>query len=220
MKITVLGGSKGCSCAMVKQGLVSFPDYQFTLMVRNPAIVQFTEEEKQSIKWVKGDARSNQDIKNAVEGADCVVTSVGCTINLKGAMVDPGLCQDSMKVLLDVIQELPEETRPKRLVTVSTTGLDGMSEVPYLFRPLYKFLLHAPHEDKKAMEGLVRANTAVSDWIIVRPTLLTNGPKTEKYRDGEGLCGYTVSREDVGHFMLHQCLSSTQWIKKAPVVSN
>ncbi|KAL0094941.1 NADH(P)-binding-domain-containing protein [Phycomyces blakesleeanus] len=220
MKITVFGGSKGCSCAMVKQGLVSFPDFQFTLMVRNPGTVQFTEEEKQAIKWVKGDARSKEDVKSAIDGADYVVTSVGSTVNMKTrAMADPGLCRDSMQTLLEVIQELPEQVRPKRLITVSTTGVDGMSEVPYLFRPLYKYLLHAPHEDKREMEKLVRENIVVPDWIIVRPTLLTDGAKTEKYRSGEKLCGYTISREDVGHFVLHQCLGSPQWIKKIPVVS-
>ncbi|KAL0570444.1 hypothetical protein ABG067_009418, partial [Albugo candida] len=80
------------------------------------------------------------------------------------------------------VEELNEAERPKRLVIVSSAGVDGTQDVPFLIRPLYHFL-HAPHVDKKNLEDLVEHhNKHIPDWIIVRPSLLTDGKVTGRYR--------------------------------------
>ncbi|ORE14035.1 hypothetical protein BCV71DRAFT_150285, partial [Rhizopus microsporus] len=153
---------------------------------------------------------------------DIVVFSIGSAFDMKTrSMVTPDLCRDTMTVFLEVVDRLPEEDRPKRLVVVSTTGLDGMSEVPYLFRPMYRFLLHEPHMDKLELEKLVTGekNKHIHNWILVRPSLLTDGGLKGKYRAKEGISGYTISRKDVGHFLLHQCLEEDKWLRKKVVVT-
>lgn len=222
VRIAVLGGSKGCSQAMVVQGLESKPHMQFKLLVRNPSKVDYTDEQKAKLTLIQGDALVHKDVEQTVRQTDIAVFSIGSAFDMKTrSMVTPDLCRDSMTVFLEVIDRLPEEDRPKRLVIVSTTGLDGMSEVPYLFRPMYRYLLHEPHMDKLELEKLVTGekNKHIPNWIIVRPSLLTDGGLKGKYRANEGISGYTVSRKDVGHFLLHQCLEEDKWLRKKVVVT-
>ncbi|KAK4515463.1 cysteine protease [Mucor velutinosus] len=220
VKIAVFGGSKGCSRAMVCQGLEK-GEHQFKLLIRNPDNADYTEDQKSKLTIVKGDALDAEAVKQTLQGTGVIVYSIGSAFDFKKMdMVNPGLCHDTMSVLLKVLQDLPEDERPKRLVVVSTTGLDKMKEVPYLLQPLYHLVLHAPHQDKKEMEKLVvDENKSVPDWIIVRPSLLTDGALKGKYRADVGISGYTISREDVGHFLLNQCIVPTIWIQKKVVVT-
>ncbi|GAB5590675.1 hypothetical protein Unana1_05575 [Umbelopsis nana] len=208
MLVTVLGASKGCARAMVVDALAQENNtLEFTLLVRNPDKVEYTDEQKAKINWIKGDALDQAVVHSAIKGADVVVTSLGSAMDLaKRKMLNPGLCANGMKVLLEAAAALDTSDRPKRMVVLSTTGLEGMREVPLLFRPMYHFLLHEPHEDKLNMETLVINNTVIDSWIIVRPSLLTDGAKTGKYRFNENIKGYTISRNDVGHFLYSQCL--------------
>ncbi|KAG2196937.1 hypothetical protein INT46_006452 [Mucor plumbeus] len=220
VKVAVFGGSKGCSRAMVIQGLEK-GEHQFKLLIRNPDNADYTEEQKSKLTIIKGDALDPAVVKETIQNTDVIIYSIGSAFDFKKMdMVNPGLCHDTMAVLLQVLEELPENERPNRLVVVSTTGLDNMKEVPYLFYPLYRFVLHAPHQDKKELERLViDENKSVPNWIVVRPTLLTDGDLKGKYKADVGLSGYTISRQDVGHFLLNQCIVPTTWIHKKVVVS-
>ncbi|KAI8637574.1 hypothetical protein BD408DRAFT_424278 [Parasitella parasitica] len=220
VKVAVFGGSKGCSRAMVVQGLEK-GEHEFKLLLRNPDIADYTQDQKSKLTIIKGDALDAKTVKETVQNTDVIIYSIGSAFDFKKMdMVNPGLCHDTMALLLQVLQALPQNERPKRLVAVSTTGLDNMIEVPYLFYPLYRFVLHAPHQDKKELEKLVVAkNSSVPDWIIIRPSLLTDGNLRGKYKSDVGISGYTISRQDVGHFLLNQCLVSTTWIHKKVVVT-
>ena len=86
--------------------------------------------------------------------------------------------------------------------------------------PLYHWMLAVPHKDKKAMEDLLLAEMAkpvqeraIEDFVIIRPSLLTDGKRlgTEKVRVGEEgketakpAVGYTISRDDVGGWIFDE----------------
>ncbi|KAI9365635.1 hypothetical protein BD770DRAFT_376942 [Pilaira anomala] len=219
VRIAVFGASRGCAHAMVAQGLVT-GEHEFKLLLRKPENLDFTEDQKSKLTIIQGDALDPLAVKETVVDTDAIVYSIGSAFNMSSrSMVTPGVCHDTMTILLKVLEELSEEERPKRIVVVSSTGLYDMKEVPYLLQPLYHFLLHEPHEDKKELERLVEENKVLSNWIIVRPSLLTDGKLVGKYRADIGISGYTVSRQDVGHFLLHQCIEPTTWINKKVVVT-
>lgn len=217
VRVSVLGGSKGCSRAMVIQGL---DQHQFKLLVRNPDTMDYTQEQKSKLTTIQGDALDPIAVKETISNTDVIIFSIGSAFNFKNlSMVNPGLCHDTMTVVLKVLDELDETERPKRIVVISTTGLENMKEVPYLLRPLYH-MLHAPHKDKKELERLVQTeNKHVPDWIIVRPSLLTDGKLVGKYKAEVGISGYTISRQDVGHFLLNQCIEPITWVNKKVVVT-
>jgi len=69
---------------------------------------------------------------------------------------------------------------------------------------------------------LEELRTRALDWIAVRPVLLTNGPRTGRYRvasEGIPRGGYRISRADVADFMIHQ-LTSDEFVRKMPAIAN
>jgi len=123
------------------------------------------------------------------------------------------LCGSAATSILSALVSLRPAEKPLLLV-ISTTGITaGPRDVPLLYAPLYHGLLVKPHKDKREMERLVAEQTAsgrksesISGWVIVRPTLLTNGAALgeRKVRAGGGgapAVGYTISRDDVGKWI-------------------
>ncbi|KAI8981831.1 hypothetical protein BDF20DRAFT_818267 [Mycotypha africana] len=225
-RVAVLGGSKGCARAMVVQSLSNNANHEFKLLIRNPNKLEesYTKEQLSKVTIIEGDALDVVAVKETIRNTDVVIFSVGSGMDImKRKMLQPGLCKDAMTVLLEAMSQLSNDdvdSRPKHLVAVSTTGLDGMKEVPFLLQPLYKFLLHEPHQDKLAMERLIENNEIQGlNWIIVRPSLLTDGQVTGKYRANVGISGYTISRDDVGHFLWNQCVLAEVWNNKKVVVT-
>lgn len=218
VKVAVLGGSRNCGREFVVQALEK-GQHEFKLLLRNPDNAEYTEEQKSNFTIIQGDALDPKAVRETIEGTDVIVFSIGSALDLKKfSLVAPNVCTDAMKVLVDVLKEMDE--KPKRLVAVSSTGLDEVSEVPLLLRPFYHYVLHQPHMDKRGMEKLVVESESVPDYIIVRPSLLTNGKVTGKYRTGEAhVSGYTISRSDVGHFILDQCIEPTTWINKNVILT-
>ncbi|HEY9446655.1 MAG TPA: NAD(P)H-binding protein, partial [Burkholderiales bacterium] len=61
-----------------------------------------------------------------------------------------------------------------------------------------------------------------TDWTVVRPGFLTNGPVTGNYKVLTDLAGVTagrISRADVAHFMLQE-LASGRYIGRAPLLTS
>jgi uncharacterized protein YbjT (DUF2867 family) len=70
---------------------------------------------------------------------------------------------------------------------------------------MVRMMLRTRIRDKEMQERRIFASSV--DWLIVRPTILTNGPATGRYRVGTDLrVGLfpRVSRADVADFMLRQ----------------
>jgi putative NADH-flavin reductase len=71
--------------------------------------------------------------------------------------------------------------------------------------------------DKEEQERIIAASSL--DWVIVRPTALTNGPRRKVYRVGSGIGHWffpsRISRADVAAFMLEQLTDAT-YLRKTP----
>lgn len=103
-------------------------------------------------------------------------------------------------------------------------------------KPMYSWLLKEPHADKEDMERLVNSYAGIQhvdfnptpgevklgNVVIVRPSLLVDGPVKGKVRAGESLEGaWTVQRSDVGRFIAVECGPGVDtWRNKGIVVSN
>jgi nucleoside-diphosphate-sugar epimerase len=79
------------------------------------------------------------------------------------------------------------------------------------------FILPFYYWDKYRQEQVIRASG--TDWVIVRPGALTNGPKRGKYRHGSRVGNWLltlrISRADVADFMLNQLTDNT-YLYSAP----
>jgi putative NADH-flavin reductase len=74
--------------------------------------------------------------------------------------------------------------------------------------------------DKEEQERIIAGSSL--DWVIVRPTALTNGPQRKVYRAGADVGHWFVpsriSRADVAAFMLKQ-VTAGDYLRKAPGLS-
>ncbi len=144
---------------------------------------------------------------------------------------DPKVCQDVMAAVLE-----PLPSPAPRIIFISTTGVDaGMTDVPCLMRPIYRYVLHVPHADKQKAESLLEQKPEVKERIIVRAAALTDGtsrgwgqsvdaphPSPSSHciaQEGKSR-GYTISRRDVGEFVAMQAAQTSKWVNKSVVISN
>lgn len=127
------------------------------------------------------------------------------------------ICTAASSTILSALALLQPSQKPLVLVLSSTGISTGPRDVPLAFYPLYKVLLANPHKDKSAMEKtLIDAMAGATEaWIrgfvIVRPSLLTNGPALGKAKlrvgsEKKPAVGYTVSREDVGQWVFENVI--------------
>ncbi|WP_037570058.1 NAD(P)-dependent oxidoreductase [Phaeacidiphilus oryzae] len=197
MRITVLGATGGIGGAFVQQALDQ--GHEVTAVVRDPARLT-TRHPRLSVR--RGDVTDPGSLKEAVAGADAVVSALGprglrgdMTVNSRGA-----------HAALTAMRAAGVE----RIAVVSAGAVQpaGPGEGPatrYLVRPLLWALLGRHYRDLRAMERELRESG--TDWTVVRPPRLTNGPHTGRYRtavDGAALPrARTLSRADVADALLH-----------------
>ena len=127
------------------------------------------------------------------------------------------ICATASSTILSALALLQPSHKPLILV-LSTTGISaGPRDIPLPVYPLYKLVLVNPHKDKSNMEKtLTDAMAGTKEaWIrgvvIVRPSLLTDGPALGKATVRVGserkpAVGYTISREDVGQWVFENVI--------------
>jgi hypothetical protein len=161
-------------------------------------------------------------------------------------MDQPSLCTNMSNILTTALHELSQEgklTTEPFIVTVSTTGLTKQRDVPWAFYALYKWLLHVPHVDKRAMEETLIAealseSSTISGYSSVRASLLTDGEKRSSsdiqtgwvkhdkdvdFKAGPGpAIGYFISRATVGGFIFEKFIegNAAEWNRKMITVTN
>jgi uncharacterized protein YbjT (DUF2867 family) len=84
----------------------------------------------------------------------------------------------------------------------------------------FHLLVGRIYDDKDVQERIVRRSKL--DWMIVRPVILTNGPKTNAYRASvdarDWACGF-ISRADVADFLVKQ-IEDDAFLHKTPVLTS
>jgi uncharacterized protein YbjT (DUF2867 family) len=106
---------------------------------------------------------------------------------------------------------------------VCVTGFgagDSRGHGGFLYSVAFHLLLGRVYDDKDVQERIVRNSKL--DWVIVRPVILTDGPKTNAYRalvDPRGwTCGF-ISRADVADFLVKQ-IDDDAFLYKTPVLTS
>ncbi|CAD0091445.1 unnamed protein product [Aureobasidium mustum] len=228
--IAFLGATGGCAGACLVAALND--GYTCRALVRTPskliAMLDAQEVPKSSLanlEIIEGNAKDINLVKQLLQTStgivDTIVFGVGAAPKLRLHIMpvtldDPNLCRTAMATLLSALYELKAPTKP-RLLVISTTGITrGPRDVPFLYIPLYHWLLHVPHIDKRVMEQLVIeqkdkpvAERVIEEFAIVRPTLLMdgNGVGVAKVRYGlesSPALGWTIDRKDVGNWLFEK----------------
>lgn len=206
MKLIVFGATGGTGREAAARALARGDTV--TVFVRSPDKLELPAQDR--LQAVKGDVFDAAQVTAAVAAHDAVITSVGTR---------PWKHTDVCSVGTRNISSGMAAAGVRRIVCVSSIGVGETRAQSGLFiRMFAATLIRRQLADKGVMERELMATDL--DWVIVRPTLLTNGKATGQIRaaaDGS-IKGGSISRADVAEFCLAQ-LASDEWLHRAPVIT-
>ncbi|MBI5909982.1 MAG: SDR family oxidoreductase [Betaproteobacteria bacterium] len=209
MKLLVLGATGATGRQIVAQALERA--HEVVAFVRNPGKLAISNDRLRVVTGsIPDDTRA---LTEAVRGQDAVVSALGVGNLLKSS----DLISRSMRAIVPAM----ESQEVRRLLFVSAFGVgETRRDVPLLPRIAQRLLLADVFADKEAGEDYLRRSSL--DWTLIHPAILTNGPKTAKYRVGERLELHglpKISRADVADFVLSQ-LEDATYLRKEVLISN
>lgn len=209
MKLTIFGATGGTGKEVVKQALARGHDV--TVYVRTPSKVA-TQHERLTI--VQGEMNEPTKIRQAIAGADAVISALGPTSNTPERPLTEG-----MQHIVAAMQAEGVD----RLIAATGAGVADPNDKPQLVGQIFGLALRvfAKHvlADSTGMVEAIRSSNL--NWTLARAPRLQDKPGTEQIKvgyAGQGP-GTQLARADFAHFMLDQ-LQSDQWVQKAPMLSN
>jgi len=174
----------------------------------------FTElpAQMERLRAISGDILDEPKVREVMAGQEAVCLTLGVGVTRKPVTV---FSRGTQNVLAAMV-----EHGVRRLLCITGIGAgDSKGHGGFLYDRIFQpLLLKTIYEDKDRQEALIRASD--TDWTIVRPGFLTNGPLTGHYRVVTDLTGITagrISRADVAHFMLGE-LSDNSYIGQTPLL--
>lgn len=211
-KVLVIGASSGIGLEVVSQALAQ--GYAVRAFARSADRIAVTD---QRLEKRKGSALSIDDVTSALDGIDAVILTLGIPAGPEMVLGPVRLFSEATRILVSAMSG----AGVMRLICVTGFGAgDSRSSVGCVQGIAFRIILGRAYDDKTVQENLIR--TSDLQWIIARPVILTNGPRTRKYRVldnprdwGNGL----ISRADVADFLVAQIEADT-YVGKTPVLTN
>jgi putative NADH-flavin reductase len=208
MKLLVLGATGGTGLEIVKRAIER--GHSITALVRSP---ERLKEFRDRITVKQGDLLNTDDLEQAIQGQDAVLSAFGPRVPI--AEADANLLHRFAIALTSAMHR----AQVRRVVVESVAFLFKGS----IFPPVYllgRLFFPGVVADTSAMERVFGESEL--DWTMVRPPQLTDRPFTGKYRVQEGhlpLLGFKISRADVADYMI-QAVENRSTIRKIVGVCN
>jgi putative NADH-flavin reductase len=204
MKLALFGASGKTGILIIFQALRE--GHTVTAYVRQPSKVTINHP---NLKVIQGDVLEFEKVTTAVEGQDAILCTLGQDRNKPGTVISEGT-RNILKAM--------EACGIRRFICMSSAGIlgnDGGFFFGKIFMPL--FLNHV-FEDKRRQAKIIKESNA--DWVIIRPTALTDSPKTGTYKINPGKpTSNSVPRADVADFML-KLMTDKKYDGTMPAISS
>ena len=187
MKIAVFGASGKTGILIVYQALNQ--GHIVTAFARKPSKVTIQHK---NLHIIEGDILDTDKVALAVEGQDAVLCALGVHKNKPSTILS-----DGTRNILTAM----ESTGVKRFICMSSAGILGNDAGFWFGRIIMPLFLNHVFEDKKRQAKVIQNSNA--EWVIIRPTGLTDAPKTNTYKINlEKPTSGSIPRADVADFML------------------
>jgi putative NADH-flavin reductase len=209
MNILIIGGTGKTGRELIKEGLEH--GYSITALVRNPKRVK-NNHSKLTIK--KGNVLKPETFGDTFQGQDAVLSALG---HKRFIIKTTILSQGTRNIIAEM-----QRQKIKRFICITSLGINDSRFKLGLYYTLFTipFILFFYFLDKSKQEKIIKQSNL--NWTIVRPAQLTNGKKRTKYKHGEKVGNYIltkmISRGDVAHFMINQINDKT-YFHKTPGLS-
>jgi putative NADH-flavin reductase len=207
MNLLIIGASRGTGAQLLQQSLSA--GHVVTAMARH---CQELPQQPERLRIISGDILDEAKVRGAMAGQEAVCLTLGVGVTIKPVTV---FSRGTQQVLAAMA-----EHGVRRLLCITGIGAgDSKGHGGFLYDWIFKpLVLNTIYEDKDRQEALIRASA--TDWTIVRPGFLTNGPLTGHYRvitDLSGITAGKISRADVAHFLLAE-LSANRYLGQTPLL--
>lgn len=233
--ILLLGGT-GKTGRLLLADLLS-KQYTVTALARKPESLDSTSQDKLNV--IKGDPTSRESmmdllseaLRTAGSRSIIVISTLGQTRasgNPWSATTSPAMFMTSaIQALLNAIKQLTgqDTMRIEKLVFMSMFGAgESFNNLHFLIKPImnHSNMLQTV-EDHNGVNAVIRGQNDVK-WTMVKPAMLKEGPAMlVKIRDeagkGEGWLPSSITIGTVVEFIV-KCLTSDEYVNKAPVITN
>jgi putative NADH-flavin reductase len=209
-RVLIIGASKGIGLETTRQALEAGHDVRALARSADGTSLSVPKLEK-----VRGDALNSDDVEAALNGMDVVIQTLG--VGLGDLFRPVHLFSDATRVLVDAMIA----HGVKRLICVTGFGAgDSRASISCLQRIPFQVVFGRAYEDKGLQELFIKES--LLDWTIVRPGVLTGGPRTGRYKileDASQWRNGMISRLDVADFLVRQ-IEDRAFVGKAPVLIN
>jgi putative NADH-flavin reductase len=207
MQITIFGATGKTGIELVNQALEK--GHAVTAFVRDPARLPV---EDASLTIIEGDIFDPVSVARAVQEQDAVICTLGAGSDLKKTSV-------RTDGTVNIINGM-KKNNINRLIVISAMGVgDSWDTLSLLNKFVFATLLKSSREDHEAQEAAVRDSGV--DWTVIRPSGLTDTPRTGSYEVGENISAttYKIARADVADLVLKE-LEQNTLIGKAVTITN
>jgi putative NADH-flavin reductase len=195
--VLIIGASKGIGLATVSAALKT--GYSVRALSRSASAIRLYDPR---LEKLNGDALDPDTIERALVGVDTVIQTLGVTPAPELILRGTRLFSDATRVLVRGM----ETSGVRRLICVTGLGAgESRGRGGILYNTALCLFLGRIYADKDMQESIIRKSRL--DWTIVRPTILTNGPRTGAYRvlvDPNDWTSGFISRADVADFLIRQ----------------
>ena len=210
MCVLIIGASKGIGLETTSQALGAGHDVR--ALARSAPAIAISNP---SLEKMRGDALKTEDVETALVGVDVVIQTL--SVGLGDLFRPVHLFSDATRALIAAMRSQVV----KRLICVTGFGAgDSRASISCLQRLPFQIVFGRAYDDKSLQEQLIKESEL--DWTIARPGVLTNGPRTGRYRILSKASQWRngiISRADVAEFLVQQIGDQT-YVRKTPVLIN
>jgi putative NADH-flavin reductase len=208
MNLLVFGSTGPSGIPLIQQAVEQ--GHHVTAFARNSAAITFAHEH---LRIHQGNILDAASVDAAVQLQDVVLSTLGVRKIGKNKILS-----DGTKNIINAMQR----HNIRRFICETSLGVgDSRGQMSWIFENVFRTTyLRNIFDDKEIQEQYIRESNL--DWTIVRPAMLTNGPRTGNYKVWLGQkppdVKIKVSRVDVADFMLKQVADST-YVYQHPAIS-
>jgi putative NADH-flavin reductase len=210
VRVLIIGASKGIGLETTRQSLEA--GYDVRALARSAAAISLSNPK---LEKVTGDALDHRDVEAALAQVNAVIVTLG--VGLGDLLRPVHLFSEATRVLIRAMKA----QAVKRLICVTGFGAgDSHASISCLQRVPFQIIFGHAYDDKTRQERLIKESAL--EWTIVRPGVLTGGPRTGRYqvlREPSQWRNGIISRADVAEFLVRQ-IEDLTYVHEAPVLVN
>ena len=210
MKILIIGATGRLGRCLVEEALAA--GFTVTGLARSPESFHLAHER---LSVAKGDLLDAASLDRILPGHEVILVSVAPKVGFrqKSELLSKGV--------LNVCSAM-SQMKGTRLIWVTSAGVDPeyVKGKKFVYKRIIKPLFLANvYADFRLSEEILENSSL--DWVVVRPSRLTDGPLTKNYRvqaNGSPTSAAEISRADVAHFMVKEMVDHQYRFKK-PIIA-